>query len=627
MVNTIILAGFIGLISWILSGAKKNYFSVLEQIDSDLNLALKVLSDYSVDDFSARFTEINLKMQEFGTIKDVWNDYRKTLTRTIDIEGQHKLYSSISASEVFNFNSLTYNIGHSYWKNLSGVFTGIGILGTFLGLTIGLVGVQMGSTDTAVLKDSIGQLLQGISVAFATSLVGIFVALLYGRYQHKREHSLICLVDEMVKRLDDMYPRLTIEQWLADGYRENIEQTKALKNLSQDVAEQLGQLLDEQLSSNFDNLCQNLNEQLAPVFENLLTAINKLNDSGASAITEAMSQSAGNQLNSFAEMLKDMRDAMQASMESSEKATNQANLILVNTLQRFEEAMANGAKKAAEGSEKAVVEIAETARDVAEKLHEILGESEKSLAENLSKIQEILTIGAQRAAEDNAKAIDNISETAKAAAEALQKTFGEQTDGISAAVEDMESRLKDVSEQLNDLLGKSGESLTSNLRETQKMAESVRKLLDELRASGGVLRDAVNPLQKASDNLSAELNKMVSENEKIRKSINDQLAQLVEGEKKMEENINRLSVTINEANDNLTESWQNLDSNFADIGDEIGEATDTLASRLADYNAVMNKAMVDQLKQFDKSFSAATGQLSTIVEELSEAVEDLKQNS
>ena len=98
MVNTIILAGFIGLISWILSGAKKNYFSVLEQIDSDLNLALKVLSDYSVDDFSARFTEINLKMQEFGTIKDVWNDYRKTLTRTIDIEGQHKLYSSISAS-------------------------------------------------------------------------------------------------------------------------------------------------------------------------------------------------------------------------------------------------------------------------------------------------------------------------------------------------------------------------------------------------------------------------------------------------------------------------------------------------------------------------------------------------
>ena len=95
----------------------------------------------------------------------------------------------------------------------------------------------------------------------------------------------------------------------------------------------------------------------------------------------------------------------------------------------------------------------------------------------------------------------------------------------------------------------------------------------------------------------------------------------------MEENINRLSVTINEANDNLTESWQNLDSNFADIGDEIGEATDTLASRLADYNAVMNKAMVDQLKQFDKSFSAATGQLSTIVEELSEAVEDLKQNS
>ena len=627
MINAIILAGAIVIIGAVSFCAYKMYFAVLNQIDNDLHLALKVLSEYSVDDFSARFTEINLKMQEFGNIKAVWNDYSKTLTRTIDNEGQHKLYSSISASEVFSFNSLTYNIGHSYWKNLSGVFTGIGILGTFFGLTIGLAGVQMGSTDTAVLKDSIGQLLQGISVAFVTSLAGILLALLYGGYQYSRERSLICLVDEMVKRLDEMYPRLSIEQWLADGYRENIEQTKALKNLSQDVAEQLGQLLDEQLSSNFDNLCQNLNEQLAPVFENLLTAINKLNDSGASAITEAMSQSAGNQLNSFAEMLKDMRDAMQASMESSEKATNQANLILVNTIQRFEEAMANGAKKAAEGSERAVVEIAETARDVAEKLHEILGESEKSLAENLSKTQEIFAIGAQRATEDNVKAIDNISETAKAAAETLQNAMEKQTDGIKAAVEDMERRLSDVSAQLNNLLGKSSDSLKNSLAENQKMTESVRKMLDELRASGGVLRDAVNPLQKASDNLSAELNKMLSENEKIRNSINNQLAQLAEGEKKMGANINKLSKTIEESNDRLTESWQNLDSNFADIGDEIGKATDTLASRLADYNAVMNKAMVDQLKRFDESFSAATGHLATIVEELSDAVDDLKQNS
>ena len=61
---------------------------------------------------------------------------------------------------------------NSFNSGVPGTLTGMGILGTFLGLSMGL-GAFSGD-DIFTISDNVGSLLSGMKVAFHTSVYGIF---------------------------------------------------------------------------------------------------------------------------------------------------------------------------------------------------------------------------------------------------------------------------------------------------------------------------------------------------------------------------------------------------------------------------------------------------------------------
>lgn len=67
------------------------------------------------------------------------------------------------------------------WKNVitnvPNMLTGLGILGTFLGLLLGITGINL--TSQEVIITSIGTLLNGIRLAFYTSISGVIVSMLF----------------------------------------------------------------------------------------------------------------------------------------------------------------------------------------------------------------------------------------------------------------------------------------------------------------------------------------------------------------------------------------------------------------------------------------------------------------
>ncbi len=80
--------------------------------------------------------------------------------------------------EDFINEDLIDRIGMSYFNSgISGALTGLGILGTFLGLAIGLGSFQ--GEDIFTISDNVGPLLSGMKVAFHTSVYGIFFSLLF----------------------------------------------------------------------------------------------------------------------------------------------------------------------------------------------------------------------------------------------------------------------------------------------------------------------------------------------------------------------------------------------------------------------------------------------------------------
>lgn len=88
-----------------------------------------------------------------------------------------RLTDSCDLEEYIN-EDLLDRVGASHFNGgIAGTLTGLGILGTFLGLSLGLG--SFSGDDIFTISDNVGALLSGMKVAFHTSVYGIFFSLIF----------------------------------------------------------------------------------------------------------------------------------------------------------------------------------------------------------------------------------------------------------------------------------------------------------------------------------------------------------------------------------------------------------------------------------------------------------------
>lgn len=120
----------------------------------------------SLQDDRELFQEENLK-KAFGK-------YRLRMKNSRSGRG----YINACDIEEYVNEELLERVGRSYFNSgISGTLTGLGILGTFVGLSLGL-GAFNGD-DIYTISDNVGPLLSGMKVAFHTSVYGILFSLIF----------------------------------------------------------------------------------------------------------------------------------------------------------------------------------------------------------------------------------------------------------------------------------------------------------------------------------------------------------------------------------------------------------------------------------------------------------------
>lgn len=88
-------------------------------------------------------------------------------------------YKMVCDIEEYINEDLLDRIGKSFFNaNMPGTLTGLGILGTFLGLSMGLS--SFSGDNIFTISENVGPLLEGMKVAFHTSVYGIFFSLVFG---------------------------------------------------------------------------------------------------------------------------------------------------------------------------------------------------------------------------------------------------------------------------------------------------------------------------------------------------------------------------------------------------------------------------------------------------------------
>ncbi|MBD5477229.1 MAG: MotA/TolQ/ExbB proton channel family protein [Lachnospiraceae bacterium] len=116
----------------------------------------------------------NAKVFQEEVLQDAFNKYR---LRVKGAKTKRGAASSCDLEEYIN-EDLLDRVGMNFFNSgISGTLTGLGILGTFLGLSMGL-GAFSGD-DIFTISDNVGSLLSGMKVAFHTSVYGIFFSLVF----------------------------------------------------------------------------------------------------------------------------------------------------------------------------------------------------------------------------------------------------------------------------------------------------------------------------------------------------------------------------------------------------------------------------------------------------------------
>ena len=89
-----------------------------------------------------------------------------------------KRYANTCDIEDYVNEELLDKVGCSFFNSgISGTMTGLGILGTFIGLSLGLG--SFSGDDIYTISDNVGPLLSGMKVAFHTSVYGIIFSLIF----------------------------------------------------------------------------------------------------------------------------------------------------------------------------------------------------------------------------------------------------------------------------------------------------------------------------------------------------------------------------------------------------------------------------------------------------------------
>lgn len=101
--------------------------------------------------------------------------YQKHVSAHTDKKGN--LTQACPIEDYMN-EELLNRVGRTYFNSsISGAMTGLGILGTFLGLSLGLS--SFSGNDIFTISENVAPLLDGMKVAFHTSVYGIFFSLVF----------------------------------------------------------------------------------------------------------------------------------------------------------------------------------------------------------------------------------------------------------------------------------------------------------------------------------------------------------------------------------------------------------------------------------------------------------------
>lgn len=325
--------------------------------------------------------------------------------------------------------SCNYNV----CTQVAGILTALGILGTFLGLVLGLRSFDFSNADQ--MTSSVEALVGGLNVAFYTSIYGVTLSILYNIIFRR-------ITTGLTQELNHFYDAFNsaLEPVSQKAMAERMDSRQAENNA---LMQEIKELLDERLG---ERLGYQMAETLTPVFDRIIQSLDSM-----------MLDFHKEQANSLEKIVDAFVDRMGGALNSHVKALGES----VDELSQAQKTMSVELQRL-------IKQIVKTSKDTSQ-----INEHAGIILEQLSGYIPLLT----QISQDSAKVIENMvkwSEDIQKMTDtqhlAMEKMTVEQNDLLKVMAEH-EGNLDQTCEEISANQQQLSESLTEFTKAAQIIAE------------------------------------------------------------------------------------------------------------------------------------------------------------
>lgn len=456
----------------------------------------------------------------------LWKEYQDSLhIQREERDGQLAIVAirATTPAEMY-FNSqfvVDSRLRTEFFKHLPGLFTGIGIIGTFSGLIEGLRQFQV-SENAATVRDSLQSLMHLVGEAFFVSAAAIGLAMLVTFVEKLLLASLYRRTEEIAHDIDARFDSGAGEEYLSRLVRASEDSASQAKILKDALVKELGELLREltsaQITASKDAQLQ-LVDRLTQTSKEQVEASKEDNKALAATIAESIQQSLQGPLQDIASTVK------AASGDQSATAARMLQDVMTSFSQRLNDLFGgqiSGLSDLNQQTAKSIQEAVGTLQMLVANIEESSRRSTDTMAERMAQAIEKMEVRQEAMNAQSAAFIEQIrqlvassqSETSTKLQSTLE-TMGTQVAGMLATLNDSQAavfesnraREQVMTDRTTSAVSSMSESVEAAIKEigvaSTQMAQNVAVLTQTTNTSVDKMNAGAEQLGAASRNFAA----------------------------------------------------------------------------------------------------------------------------
>jgi gas vesicle protein len=552
---------------------------------------------------------------------------------------------TVDAAEVFRESYFAPGFtSNRLFLAIPGILVGLGVLGTFVGLQMGLASLQL--ADIEILERSIIPLIEGCAVAFSTSVWGVLTSLVFGFLEKIMEGIALTRVRILQNKLDSLFPRFVPEESIVDLEKSSRSTKETMDGLAVAIGEHMQQAI-------------------ARLGQEIKEAVASATKEGQAPLLELSAEMLAKAITGELEKLKNEIGAMGEKFASQFNSTSQDMVQCMEKLRPI----VDGLDRNVEGSNKIVTAAVESLNGHVESMDRLREATVniQAAADSFRKTEEALLLSAERnekaavaqenAAELNVQVVtrfDSIREGLDAikltvgAASSVISDFGPELAQLKELIQKQPQELLELEASRNSLeedrsrklfqaskeLAEKVEAAAERFTQIEKFAKELTAATQNLEGASGKIEGFGNYIHRASEEYREALDssqKAAEANERVATALTpipQKIDSLADG---LGSSGDKIRSSAEAARDTYMELHKVQEMWFAGVNAGLSAIRDQLQVILSDYGEKVEgqtrnlmKLWTDEVNETLKTYQNQSQEITDKIEELAQEIEKLR---